>query len=127
LASNLIGTDGARELAEELEINRMLEGLVLGGVDAEFHGARPNLIGSDGCKALLEALQRNPSTSLTALTLCNTSLSAEAGRHLAAFLEKKHQLQYLDISSNPLSSEGICALLPHCNQLRVLTIADTGC
>lgn len=127
LASNLIGPDGARELAEELETNKMLEGLVLGGIDADFHGARPNLIGSDGCKALLEAMKRNPSASLTALTLCNTSLSAEAGRHLAAFLENYRRLEYLDISSNPLSSEGICALLPHCSQLRVLNIADTGC
>lgn len=127
LASNLIGTDGARELAEELEMNKMLEGLVLGGVEADFHGARPNAIGADGCRALLEALQRNPSPALTSLTLCNTSLGAEAGRHIAAFLENNRMLQHLDISSNPMSSEGICALLPQCTQLRVLNICDTGC
>lgn len=127
LASNLIGTDGARELAEELEMNSMLEGLVLGGVEADFQGARPNAIGADGCRALLEALQRNPSPALTSLTLCNTSLGAEAGRHIATFLESNTMLQHLDISSNPLSSEGVCALLPHCTQLRVLNMGDTGC
>lgn len=127
LASNLIGTDGAKELAEELEMNKMLEGLILGGIDSDFHGGRPNLIGPEGCKALLDALQRNAGTSLTSLTLCNTSLSAEAGRHLAGFLDNYRMLQHLDISSNPLASEGICALLPQCSQLRVLNITDTGC
>jgi len=127
LASNLIGTDGAQELAEELEQNKVLEGLVLGGNEADFQGARPNLIGADGCKALLEALKRNPSPPLTSLSLCNTSLSAEAGRHLASFLENNQTLQHLDISSNPMSSEGICALLPQCAGLRVLNICDTGC
>lgn len=127
LASNLIGPDGARELAEELEINKTLEGLVLGGADADFHGARPNLIGTSGCRALLEALQRNPSPHLTSLSLCNTSLSAEAGRHIASLLESNRSLQHLDISANPISSEGICALLPQCSQLRLLNICDTGC
>lgn len=127
LASNLIGPDGARELAEELETNRVLEGLVLGGNESEFHGARPNSIGADGLRAILEAVQKNPHPALTSLTLCNTALSAEAGRHLAAFLEHDRMLQHLDLSSNPLSSEGICALLPQCARLRVLNIADTGC
>mmetsp|Transcript_128941 Transcript_128941/g.223673 ORF Transcript_128941/g.223673 Transcript_128941/m.223673 type:complete len:655 (-) Transcript_128941:53-2017(-) len=127
IASNLIGPDGARELAEELEINRMLEGLVLGGNESEFHGARPNSIGAEGLRAILEAVQRNPHPALTSLTLCNTALSAEAGRHLAGFLESNDMLQHLDLSSNPLSSEGVCALLPQCSRLRVLNIADTGC
>lgn len=127
LASNLIGTHGARELAEELETNKLLEGLVLGGNEADFHGARPNLIGAAGCRALLESLKRNPSPPLTSLSLCNTSLSAEAGRDIASFLENNRTLQHLDISANPISSEGICALLPQCTQLRVLNICDTGC
>jgi Ran GTPase-activating protein (RanGAP) involved in mRNA processing and transport len=131
LASNLIGTDGAQELAEELETNKVLEGLILGGggagADANFQGARPNLIGAAGCRALLESLQRNPNPPLASLSLCNTSLGAEAGKHIASYLENNRTLQHLDISCNPLSSEGICTLLPQCTHLRILSICDTGC
>merc|ERR1719408_32683 len=105
----------------------MLEGLVLGGIETDFHGARPNAIGADGCRALFEALQRNPNPPLTSLSLSNTSLGAEAGKHIASFLEHNKVLQHLDISSNPLTSDGVRTLLPQCTQLRVLNICDTGC
>eukprot|EP00927_Polykrikos_kofoidii_P042336 TRINITY_DN36226_c0_g1_i1.p1 TRINITY_DN36226_c0_g1~~TRINITY_DN36226_c0_g1_i1.p1 ORF type:complete len:660 (+),score=112.73 TRINITY_DN36226_c0_g1_i1:267-2246(+) len=129
LSGNLIGPEGARELAEELEANKSLESLVLGvsELGPQGRGFRPNSIGAEGLRAMLEALQRNTSPTLTSLSLCNTSLGPEAGAHFAAFLERENTLLHLDISSNPLSSEGVCSLLPQCVQLRVLDIADTGC
>eukprot|EP00928_Gymnodinium_smaydae_P029692 TRINITY_DN22292_c0_g1_i1.p1 TRINITY_DN22292_c0_g1~~TRINITY_DN22292_c0_g1_i1.p1 ORF type:complete len:650 (-),score=140.70 TRINITY_DN22292_c0_g1_i1:36-1985(-) len=128
LAGNLIGVDGARELAMELESNTMLERLALGGSEAAGRrGFWTNSIGADGLKAILEALVRNPRHSLTSLTLCNTSLGAHAGTHLANFLQHDSTLLHLDVSSNPLTSEGVCNLVPHTQRLRILDISDTGC
>mmetsp|Transcript_15506 Transcript_15506/g.32745 ORF Transcript_15506/g.32745 Transcript_15506/m.32745 type:complete len:650 (-) Transcript_15506:89-2038(-) len=129
LAGNLITSDGIQELAEELETNSTLEGLVLGGAEGGTGGPgrRPNVIESAGVFSVLQALQRNASSALTSLNLSHVSLSAEAGRHLAEFLEHDRMLQNLDLSSNPLSSEGVCAVLPQCSRLRMLDIADTGC
>lgn len=130
LAGNFVSAEGAQELAEELETNSTLEVLVLGSLvesGSLGRGFRPNALGAEGLYALLDALHRNPHHTLTTLNLCQTSLGAEAGRHLAQFLEHDRVLLHLDISCNPLSSEGICALLPHCTRLRALEIADTGC
>eukprot|EP00929_Paragymnodinium_shiwhaense_P038831 TRINITY_DN20466_c1_g1_i1.p1 TRINITY_DN20466_c1_g1~~TRINITY_DN20466_c1_g1_i1.p1 ORF type:complete len:685 (-),score=144.55 TRINITY_DN20466_c1_g1_i1:135-2189(-) len=131
LSGNLICSEGIKELAEELGLNSSLESLVLGANEATQTGVRsgfrPNMLGIEGLKALCQALLRNPRASMTSLTLSNTSLSAEAGKHLATFLERNHTLLHLDVSSNPLSSDGVCALLPHCIRLRLLDVADTGC
>eukprot|EP00927_Polykrikos_kofoidii_P042337 TRINITY_DN36226_c0_g1_i2.p1 TRINITY_DN36226_c0_g1~~TRINITY_DN36226_c0_g1_i2.p1 ORF type:complete len:273 (+),score=37.54 TRINITY_DN36226_c0_g1_i2:267-1085(+) len=79
LSGNLIGPEGARELAEELEANKSLESLVLGvsELGPQGRGFRPNSIGAEGLRAMLEALQRNTSPTLTSLSLCNTSLGPE--------------------------------------------------
>eukprot|EP00747_Dinoflagellata_sp_TGD_P182600 gnl/TRDRNA2_/TRDRNA2_36907_c0_seq2.p1 gnl/TRDRNA2_/TRDRNA2_36907_c0~~gnl/TRDRNA2_/TRDRNA2_36907_c0_seq2.p1 ORF type:complete len:654 (-),score=124.37 gnl/TRDRNA2_/TRDRNA2_36907_c0_seq2:67-2028(-) len=129
LCGNIIGPDGARELAEELEGNSSLECLVLGEQDigASVRGFRPNAIGDDGLEVLLRSVLRNPSAALTSLVLCRTSLGSEAGKHLAAFLADHKLMQHLDVSSNPLTSEGVCAFLPECARLHMLSLADTGC
>lgn len=128
LAGNLTTAEGVRELAEELESNEILEGLALGSQEPQGAGFRPNVVGSEGLVALLAALRRNARSALTSLTLCRTSLDAAAAKELAAFLtESKGRLHQLNLSLNPLTSEGVSALLPACARLRVLNLADTGC
>lgn len=132
LTGNLIGPAGARELGDELEGNRSLVSLVLGAdarEAARVRGGRfrSNAIGADGVRALLEGLHRNGSHSLTTLSLCYASLGAAAGSHLANFLAHDRTLKHLNVSHNPLTSEGVCALLPECTRLRILCLADTGC
>jgi len=129
LAGNVITAVGTQEIADELEVNSTLEVLSFGGRGDQngARGFRPNCVGSDGLKFLLGALSRNPRPALISLNLCQTSLGAEAGRHLAAFLARDRTLLNLDVSCNPLSSQGVCALLPQCARLRLLDIGDTGC
>lgn len=128
LSGNLIGADGARELAEELQMNESLECLVLGTEQGlQLRGPRPNAIGSEGLRAMLEAVDRNCRTVLSSLALSTCSLDASAGKHLAAFLAGNRTLSHLDLAGNPLTSEGVCALLPQCSRLRMLSIADTAC
>lgn len=129
LSANLVGSPGMQELADELRTNSSLEVLVMGESDAGAHdkGFRVNAIGSEGLRMLLSGLQANPQHSLTSLSLCNTSLDSQAGKYLAAFLEDDPTLQHLNVSSNPLTSEGVCAVLQQSSKLRMLDIADTGC
>lgn len=127
LAGNFIGPEGARELAEELRGSRSLECLVLGESGDRGRRIRPHDVGTEGLKSLLEGLRRNPQRMISSLSICHAALGSEAGRHLASFLEGDRMLQHLDVSGNPLSSEGVCALLPKCARLRSLSIADTGC
>lgn len=134
LARNDIGPGGARELADELEGNDTLEILDLGAAEQTSRCAprgvpqgRPNDFGTEGLQPLLAGLLRNPHRALTSLVLRNTALCPEAGRHLAAFLEQDRVLKHLDVSSNPLTSEGVHALLPKCMRLRWLSVANTGC
>jgi len=129
LSGNLIGPAGAQELAEELETNSVLEGLTLGGDDVGLQGSglRPNAIGAVGLEAILSALKCNSKRKLRSLGLSRTALESDAGKHLGKFLERDRLLEHLDVSCNPLSSEGVCALLPECGHLRSLNLADTGC
>lgn len=128
LSGNLIGADGARELAEELETNESLECVVLGSeLGLQLRGPRPNAIGSEGLRAMLDALGRNRHTALSSLALSACSLDASAGKFLAAFLAGNRTLCHLDLAGNPLTSEGVCMLLPQCSRLRMLSIADTAC
>mmetsp|Transcript_76037 Transcript_76037/g.180971 ORF Transcript_76037/g.180971 Transcript_76037/m.180971 type:complete len:677 (+) Transcript_76037:52-2082(+) len=129
LSGNLIGLPGVRELADQLKENSILTGLILGSSSMETRGRgfRPNTFGVDGLRVLLEAVASNPASRLTALSVCNTGLTAEAGKILANFLEGNTVLQHLDVSSNPLASEGVSALLPACCQLASVSLADTGC
>jgi Leucine-rich repeat (LRR) protein len=125
LAGNLIGPDGASELADELETNTTLEYLALGSIEKSF---RPNCIKTDGLRVMLNSLGKNKNSSLTTLLLCHNGLSSEAGECLADFLKQSTcTVQHLDLSHNPLASEGICQILPVASQLRALDIANTGC
>jgi len=133
IAGNLISAEGAEELAEELQTNSTLEVLSLGGVlestttTLNTRAFRPNSIGAEGLRAMGEALSRNPNLALKTLNLCNTSLCSEAGKHLATFLEKPSPLENLDLSKNPLGSEGVCAILAQASNLHFLDISDTHC
>lgn len=124
LAGNLIGPDGASELADELETNTTLEYLALGSTEKSF---RPNCIKTEGVGVMLNSLGNNKNSSLTTLLLCHNGLSAEAGESIASFLKKNASVRHLDLSHNLLSSEGICAILPVASQLQALDISNTGC
>eukprot|EP00930_Biecheleria_cincta_P056684 TRINITY_DN42758_c0_g1_i1.p1 TRINITY_DN42758_c0_g1~~TRINITY_DN42758_c0_g1_i1.p1 ORF type:complete len:701 (-),score=135.34 TRINITY_DN42758_c0_g1_i1:47-2149(-) len=136
LSGNLLTAACSHEIGKELELDQKLEELILGeprdgssftSPPAAQKALRPNLLGEAGLRVLLKSLSSNPMRALTSLVLCRTGLSAEAGSHLANFMEKDTLLTHLDVSCNPLSSEGICALLPMCTRLRLLDISDTGC
>lgn len=86
-----------------------------------------NAIGASGLACLVGALSRNRARALTTLDVCNTALGPEAGRHLSAFLESDRALKHLDVSLNPLQSEGVCALLSQASRLESLDVSDTGC
>eukprot|EP00929_Paragymnodinium_shiwhaense_P066462 TRINITY_DN33339_c1_g1_i2.p1 TRINITY_DN33339_c1_g1~~TRINITY_DN33339_c1_g1_i2.p1 ORF type:complete len:506 (+),score=72.99 TRINITY_DN33339_c1_g1_i2:247-1764(+) len=106
-----------------------MEHLVLGFPRSSARDATrtTNKIGAEGLKGILDSIQRNAHTSMISLTLSGIALGPEAGKHLAKFLQHNKTMLHLDLSSNPLASEGVCALLPHCTGLRLLDIADTGC
>mmetsp|Transcript_80808 Transcript_80808/g.145830 ORF Transcript_80808/g.145830 Transcript_80808/m.145830 type:complete len:726 (+) Transcript_80808:104-2281(+) len=138
LAGNILGPVALKELSIELAIDEQLEALHLGtplarGAPAvmlrrnQHRQLRPNMIGSEGLQAVLRGFSTNPCRSLTTLVLCRTSLEAEAGIYLASFMEQDTLLRHLDVSGNPLSSEGVCALLPACANLKHLDLGDTGC
>merc|ERR1719265_3042597 len=78
ISGNLIGSDGLRELADELEVNTSLEVLVLGAPEKSL---RPNQIKAEGLHLLTNALKAN--RSVTSLSLCHNGLTADAGEYLA--------------------------------------------
>lgn len=136
LSGNLLTAACLHEIGKELEMDQKLEELIFGepreGISVTSapvaqRALRPNLLGEAGLRVLLKSLSINPLRALTSLILCRTGLSAEAASHLANFMEKDTVLTHLDVSCNPLSSEGICVLLPMCTRLHILDISDTGC
>jgi len=130
IAGNSVGPDGLCEIAEELVTNENLEIFEVGCHEAATQACpiRTNPIGVEGLSFLFNCLRQNTHSSLTSLSLCDTSLGVDAGSVIANFLREDHgRLLHLDISSNRLTSEGINVLLPQCSHLRLLSIADTGC
>jgi Leucine-rich repeat (LRR) protein len=115
LASNQIGDDGCKALAEHLPTS--LKGLYLSS----------NQIGYEGCKALAEHLP----TSLETLWLHSNHIGAEGCKALAEHLPTS--LEGLDLSGNQIGDEGCKALAEHLptslEQLDLFNnqIGDEGC
>lgn len=140
LANCNLHLEAIRELSQELATNSTLEVLELGRVEvtsvpasrprsaaSEASAGRPNVVGDVGLQLLLDGISKNPSSTLTSLSLCGTSLTVEAARQLSRGLSESCPLQHLDLSGNALTSEGVATLIPHCPHLRSLGLADTGC
>jgi len=134
LSGNLLGPIGWSEIGKELEVDRKLEGLALGesqqlSVPSAHppRALRPANVGADGLRILLNALKKNKHRALSSLMLCRCGLGADSGPILADYMQEDELLRHLDVSCNPLSSEGVSALLPCCTRIEHLDLSDTGC
>ncbi|CAM9590049.1 unnamed protein product, partial [Scytosiphon promiscuus] len=122
LADNMLGDDGAEDLAAGLYGHPCLKHLVLDGND----------IGHDGTQSLCEALLQN--TSLRTLSLRRNSLladSAQARRQkseLAGLLSRNGAIEGLDLAFNPVGPEGLRRLSGFLPQnTRLETLGLRGC
>ncbi|KAL7480870.1 hypothetical protein ACHAW6_006537 [Cyclotella cf. meneghiniana] len=122
LGANLIGSEGARNLAEALKVNEILQRINLQRNLIGIAGARKlvealkvnqtlqkidlskNLIGSEGAEKLVEALKGNQ--TLQEIDLRQNSAGNEGARKLAEALKVNQTLQTIDLYDNSIGSEG---------------------
>ncbi|CAM9792086.1 unnamed protein product, partial [Ectocarpus sp. 8 AP-2014] len=95
LADNMLGDDGAEDLAEGLKGHPCLETLILDGND----------IGHDGTQGLCEALLQNH--SIKKLSLRRNLLLADSAERLAGLLLRNGAIETLDLAYNPIGPEGL--------------------
>ncbi|CAN0192804.1 unnamed protein product, partial [Ectocarpus sp. 12 AP-2014] len=95
LADNMLGDDGAEDLAEGLTGHPCLETLILDGND----------IGHDGTQGLCEALLQNH--SIKKLSLRRNLLLADSAERLAQLLLRNGAIETLDLAYNPIGPEGL--------------------
>ena len=94
LASNNIGDEGAKAIADALKSNTSLTTIDLRG----------NNIGDEGAKAIAEALKGN--TSLTSINLSNNNIGDEGAKAIADALKFNTSLTTIDLDNNNLGDEG---------------------
>ena len=95
LASNHIGLEGARSIAEFLTRNTSLVELNLSW----------NYIGAEGALALSSAVTIN--SSLRILELGANKLGDEGARHMSAAIAQNSSLHLVDLSLNSITQEGV--------------------
>ncbi|CAM9474289.1 unnamed protein product, partial [Ectocarpus fasciculatus] len=95
LADNMLGDDGAEDLAEGLKGHPCLQTLILDGND----------IGHDGTQGLCEALLQNH--SMKKLSLRRNCLLADSAESLAQMLLRNGAIETLDLAYNPIGPEGL--------------------
>ena len=121
LSKNMLGDDGAIELAKCLGDLVGLRHLDLGG---------KNNIGGDGCRVLAAKFASIP--SLEELLLPNNHMGETGGDFLSRSLHDMTALQVLDLTSNPIvsigknGSQGLGEALGSLSSLHTLRLANTS-
>ena len=137
LRRNLIGVDGAKALAQSLQVNTTLTDLILPENQIGDDGAKAlaqclqmnttlkklhlwdNQIGNDGAKALAQCLQTN--TMLTKLNLTNNQIGVDGAKALAQGLQMNTTLTQLILWDNQIGDDGAKALA-QCLQMNMTLI-----
>jgi Ran GTPase-activating protein (RanGAP) involved in mRNA processing and transport len=121
LSKNMLGDEGAIELAKCLGDLVGLRRLDLGG---------KNNIGGEGCRVLVAKFARIP--SLEELLLPNNHMGETGGDFLSRSLHDMTALQVLDLTSNPIvslgknGSQGLGEALGSLSSLHTLRLANTS-
>ena len=116
LHRNRIGPKGVFPLKEALAVNKTLTILNLGG----------NCIGNEGVSYICQGLQHNE--SLIELSLHSSDINSHGATLLKTTLPKTN-IQYLNLSKNPLGNAGIekIAFLLTANRMKIRELNVSDC